>query len=518
MARKRLEPYMIVEIVRHRLEFHRSVREITAITGRSVGYVGECCARIKELGWDGWPPPVGTDGNAIAQALFPLAASPVASRPVPDFAKISVELRAHKGVTLQLLWQEYQNSCLPGECYGYSQFCYLYGEWRKHHQPSMRQIHVAGEKMFVDYAGKRVPIHDEATGSVYEAQLFVATLGASSYTFAEVTASQKLDDWLGSHERAFAFWGGVPQLVIPDNLRSAVTKSCRYEPLVNRSYEALLEHYGTVAAPTRPVAPKDKAKVEVGVQVAERWILAVLRHRLFFSLSEANVAVAELLAKLNARVMRHVGQSRRQLYERLDQPALRPLPQAPYEYAYFFRTKATHDYHVGIDGNYYSVPYSLANQEIEVRLTARIVEILQNRARVAVHERVAGRLNKTQTLAEHRPANHRAYAEWQEHSLMQWAGAVGVETEAMVKHLLATRPYPQTGWRSCQGLKGLAQRFGGDRLEAACQRANEHGIQAYNNVKSILHSGLDKLPPQKRDKTKKTAPPNDTVRGAEYYQ
>ena len=418
-----------------------------------------------------------------------------------------------KGVTLTLLWEEYQ-ALHPGG-YRYSRFCDLYRDWRGKLTTSMRQVHKAGEKMFVDYAGHTLPIVDRRSGEIQEAQIFVAVLGASSYTFAEATWSQALADWIGSHTRALDFFGGVPQIIVPDNLKSGVSKPCRYEPDINPTYNDLAQHYGAAVIPARVRKPKDKAKAEVAVQVVERWILARLRNRTFFSLGEANAAIGELLLLLNNRPFKKLPGSRREAFEALDQPTLLPLPEAPYQFAEWKKVRVNIDYHVEVLGHYYSVPYQLLKQQLDVRLTATTVEIFQKNQRVASHHRSAYKGRHT-TLAEHMPKAHREYAGWDAKRLINWAAVTGPDTAALVEKILAARAHPQQGFRSALGLMRLGKLHGRERLEAACARALITGATSYRSVASILETGLDQQPlPEAKASTAPVHHPN--IRGNTYY-
>jgi transposase len=377
--------------------------------------------------------------------------------------------------------------------------------------------------MFVDYTGATLDVIDGLTGEVQCAQIFVATLGASSYTYAEATWTQKLPDWTGSHGRAFSYFGGVPRQVVPDNLKSAVVKACLYDPEVNRTYAEMAAHYDTAIVPARPYRPRDKAKVEVSVQVVERWILARLRNRRFFSLAEANQAIRDLLEELNGRETKHLGASRRQLFEALDRPALKPLPAQPYEYAEWKQRRAGLDYHVEVTKHYYSVPHALARQKLWARITDRTIEVFSKDKRVAVHMRGAANRRHT-TVAEHMPSAHRRYASWTLERIHRDAAANGPNTEILVDLILANRPHPEQGFRSCIGILRLAKSHGEERLEAACERALEIGAQSYSSLASILKNNLDR---RKAGKSANRATANDTdgpaiehgnIRGPQYFQ
>jgi transposase len=422
-----------------------------------------------------WPLPDGLSDEALERLLFPPPSNvPSDQRPQPDWAAIHRELR-RPGVTLLLLWEEYRAAWPDG--YGYSRFCDLHRAWAERLSATMRQVHVAGEKMFVDYAGATLDVIDPLTGEIRPTQIFVAVLGASNYTYAEATWTQTLPDWIAAHGRAFTFFGGVPGQVVSDNLKSGVTKACFHEPRINRTYAEMAAHYGTAVIPARPRKPRDKAKVEVGVQVVERWILAKLRNRRFFSLAELNAAIRQLLDGLNDRVTRHLGASRRELFEQLDRPALQDLPAEPYVYAEWKACKPGLDYHVEIDKHYYSVPHTLLRQELWARFTDRTVEIFHRGKRVACHLREPANRRHT-TVTEHMPSAHRRFAAWTPQRIRHHAAVIGPNAEALVDIIMRSRPHPEQGFRSSIGILRLAKTHGHDRLEAACERALEIGARS----------------------------------------
>ncbi|MEE9588863.1 MAG: IS21 family transposase [Hyphomicrobiaceae bacterium] len=465
-----------------------SKRKIAASLGIARSTVGEHLGRAECAGLN-WPLPDDLSDAALEERLFPPSPSATAAvRPQPDWSIIHRE-RRRPNVTLRLLWEEYR--AVHPDGYGYTQFCEHYRRWSGRLSPTMRQSHVAGEKMFVDYAGQTIELIDGLTGEVHEAQLFVAVLGASSYTYAEATLTQSLPDWTASHCRAFRFFGGATSLVISDNLKSGITKACFHEPAVNRTYSDLANHYNTAVMPARPYKPRDKAKVEVGVQIAQRWILAALRNRRFFSLGELNTAIRGLVDKLNRRMSRHLGASRHELFEKLDRPALKVLPQEPYEYAEWKKCKAGLDYHVEVDKHYYSVPHTLIRKELWARFTARTVEVFDNGKRVAAHMRGPANRRHT-TVREHMPSAHRRYADWTPERIKRQAAEVGPSTEALVDIIMRHKPHPEQGFRACAGIVKLAKTHGMERLEAACGRAIEIGARSYTSVNSILKNNLDR--------------------------
>jgi transposase len=378
----------------------------------------------------------------------------------------------------------------------------------------MRQSHVAGERLFVDYAGTTLPLVDASTGKLMSAQLFVAVLGASNYTYAEATWTQGLSDWIGAHTRSFSFIDGVPAMVVSDNLRSGITKACFYEPAVNRSYAEMAAHYNTAIVPARPYKPRDKAKVEVAVQIATRFIVAKLRNRQFFSLPALNAAVAELVAQINNRVSRHLGASRRTLFEDLERSALKPLPAGAYVFAEWKECRVGLDYHVEIEKHYYSVPHQLLREKVWARITARTVEVFHHGKRVAAHVRSSANRKHT-TVREHMPSSHQRYADWTPERLRRQAGAIGRNTSALVEIILRERTHPEQGFRACVGIVRLAKTYGRERLEAACGRALEIGARSYSSVNSILKNHLDR----QRPATPADGPAiaHDNIRGPTYF-
>jgi transposase len=513
MPAQRLPMRHVTEVLRLKWGQGLSDRKVAHSLGISRPTVAEYVRRAQAARLS-WPLPATLDETALERLLFPPhAVRPIPSRPEPDWAVVHHELK-RKGVTLFLLWQEYKSTTPEG--FQYSRFCQGYRAWTGTLDLVMRQSHRAGEKLFVDYAGQGIPVVNPRSGEVHEVAIFVAVLGASNYTYAEATWTQSLPDWIGSHVRTFAALGGVPEVVIPDNLKAAVTRAHRYEPEINRTYAALAQHYGFAVIPARAAKPRDKAKVEVGVQVVERWILARLRHYTFFSLAEVNVALHPLVPALNARPFKKLPGSRQALFDSLERPALRPLPLQPYEYAEWKQARVNIDYHVEVDGHYYSVPYVLVKQPLDVRLSAQVVELFHKGKRVASHRRSPLKGRHT-TVAAHMPTAHQRYAEWTPQRLIQWAAQTGPATAQVVEIILASRAHPQQGFRSCLGIMRLGKRYSAERLEAACQRALTLGACAYKSLESILRNGLDRRPlPQTPETT--AGPSHANIRGPRYYE
>lgn len=500
----------IKEILRLKYEAQLSGRQIAQSLRLSVGVVSKYLrrARARQISW---PLPAEWTTRELLERLGGEERSPSRAAP-PDFAQTHRELQ-RKGVTRRLLWEEY--ALTTDRPLSYASFCAQYREWKRRLHPTLRQTHTAGDKLFLDYCGPTVDVIDAATGEVRDAQIFVAVLGASNYTYVEATWTQSLPDWLTSQVRALEFFGGVPRLLVPDNLKSAVTKACRWEPVLNRAYQEFLEHYATAALPARPYKPRDKAKVEVGVQIVERWMLARLRKRQFFSLEELNRALHELLRVLNERPFKKLPGSRASWFLELEQPLLKPLPPARYYYAQWKKARVHLDYHVEVDGHYYSVPHAYLRQEVEVRATSLTIEVFQNGKRLATHPR-SERKGAHTTLAEHLPKAHRAHLEWSPTRFLTWAGDIGPATQEIVRYLLEHRRHPEIGYRSCLGLLSLARRYSPARLEAACQHALTLGAKSRRSIASILEKGLE-AQPLPAEPLQRTLPAHGNIRGAGYY-
>ena len=503
--------HVLREILRQKLVLGRSHREVVASVGVSIGKVSDVMARACSLSLGAAAVDAMSDAELDA-GLYPKATA-ASLRPGPDCAALHLELR-RKGVTLALLHVEFVE-LHPGGL-GYSAFCDRYREWAKRQSPVMRQVHLAGDKLFVDYAGMRPKLFDPQTGEIIEVELFVAVLGASNYTYAEATLTQQVIDFVSSVSRTFAFIGGVTRAVVPDQLKSAVTTACRYDPAIQRTTAELGRHYATTILPARPRSPRDKAKVEVGVQIAERWLLARIRNERFESLGALNARLSELTADLNGRTMRTYKASRRELFERLDRPALAPLPDQPFEAATWKKVGLNIDYHVEFDRHLYSAPHALLHEELWVRVTSNTVEILHGGTRVASHMRSYVRGGRT-TTTDHMPSTHRAHAEWTPTRILSWAETVGPNTRALCDVILRERRHPEWGFRSCLGLLRLAKKYGGARVEAASVRALYAGARSYRPVKTILQHGLDTQPLPAPEGPATTGTVHKNVRGRDYY-
>jgi transposase len=500
------------EVLRLKHALGMSERLIADAVGVGKTAVGEYLRRARVIGL-AWPLPEGMDGAELERRLFtPAGFHDGPTKPLPDCPKVHEELK-RRGVTLMLLWEEYRAEHADG--YGYSRFCELYGDWCKHITPTMRQTHVAGEKLFVDWAGDAIPVFDPITGAEHGTRIFVAALGASNYTYAEARWTETLPDWIGAHVNAFSAIGGVTKAAVCDNLKAGITKPSRYEPGINRTYQDLADHYGFVVLPARVRKPRDKAKVEVAVLIVERFVLAKLRNRRFFSLDELNAEIRECVGTINAKVMKKFDKSRRELLETIDRPALRELPSEPYQYAEWKRCGVAPDYHVEVDGHYYSVPFRLLRETVEARLTDTTIEVFHKGARVASHLRSSVR-NRHTTIPEHMPSAHRRYAEWTPAKMMSEAAKVGPATIALVEAIMKAKPHPEQGFRSCLGIIRLVKTYGTARVEAASQRGNDIGATTYGSIASILKTGIDKA---YADSKAPDGPPirHANIRGRGYY-
>jgi transposase len=489
-----------------------SVRQVAAGAKLSVGAVSKYLAAARAAGI-AWPVCEEWDDAELRRRLHGEPASRPSKLVMPVCAVIHQELKRHRHVTLQLLWDEYRAE--HGEAaYSYSEYCTHYRRWRRQSARSMRQRHIAGEKVFVDYAGSTVPLYGPTAELTSQASVFVAVWGASNFTYAEATRTQTLPDWLGSHVRALTAFGGSPTILVPDNPKVGVTKADRYEPILQRSYEELARHYRATVIPARPYRPRDKPKVEQGVLLVSRWVLARLRHQRFFSLEELNAAIAVLMVDLNERPFKKLPGNRRTAFETLDRPVMKPLPATPYEYALWKGVTVGIDYHVEVERHYYSVPHALVGEDVEARYSASTVECFYNARRVAVHVR-SYQVGHHTTLPEHMPKSHREHAEWSPSRLIHWAGTIGPSTRAVVEYQLTHKRHPEQGYRTCLGVMALAREHGPERLEAAATRALAIGSPTRVSVKSILERNLDKKAAHEPEEL--SLPLHDNVRGPGYY-
>jgi len=506
----------IKEILRLKVDCGISEREISRSCGVSRSTVADYLRRAAAAKLT-WAEASALSEVQLEEKLFPNEhISSSVHRPPPDCEHIYNELRTYRkfNLTLSQLWLEYKEKHPDG--YQYTQFCEYYWRWRKKLDYCMRQEHRGGEKLFIDYSDG-LSIVDPLTGELTLTQLFLAVWGASTYTYAEATLSQTLPEWIGSHRRAFEYFHCVPRVLVPDNLKSGVSKACKYEPDLNPTYSDMAEHYGCAVLPARPRKPRDKAKVENGVLIAKRWILAVLRHRTFYSLAELNAAIRECLERLNTRPLRRAKKSRRELFEAVDRPNALPLPTRPYEYAEWYKAKVQLNYHIEVDHHYYSVPYQLLHERLDIRLTATIVEAFHKGERVAAHARSYVKGGYT-TLKEHMPPSHRYYAEWNPNRFVQWASKTGDATAQLVETILATRPYPEQGFKACLGIINLTRDYEPERVEAAARRALKYKTCSYRSMKAILSARLDQQSDNGEQPGLPGLLPHQNIRGQEYYQ
>lgn len=499
---------MIKDVIRLKWSSRLTHEEIAAALKVSKGVVAKYVALASAAGLD-WQTVQDWDERELVARLLPRSAeaSPVV---VPDWGRIHRELD-RKGVTLMLLWQEYVAEHAEQRTWRYTQFCEHYKTFASRLKRSMRQHRRAGEKLFIDYTGPTVALADGK-----RAQVFVAAMAASSYTFACATPAQKLEDWIGAMVRALEFYGGVPQLIVPDNARALITDADRYEPRASQTVLDFARHYGTSVLPARPRSPRDKATAESAVQVVTRWILARLRHQRFDTVGQVDAAIAGLLPSLNERPFQKLPGSRASVFVDLDRPALMPLPPGRYEIARFKTVKVHIDYHVEIDGHRYSVPHALVGQTLEARITAHGIELLLRGSRVASHARCSQRGGFT-TVEQHMPAAHRAHRDWTPARLIHWGQRIGLATGEVVTRMLARNRHPEHGYRACLGLLGLARRYGNVRLEAACERALGLGVFKYRHVRDILANNRDRLDPA-GDEHAWTSPTHPNLRGSGHYQ
>jgi transposase len=503
----------IRSILRLTFEQGLSIRAVSERLKMSKTSVSTYLLRARESGLAVWPLPPGLDDDdVLEQRLFRRMGRPPRDTDEPSWPKVASELK-RKGVTLNLLWQEYREAHPDG--YGYTWFCCRFADHESRAKPTYRSRHVGGVAMECDYAGHTIPIIDPSTGEIRAAQIYVAVLSASQLTFSYASFSQKLPDWIEANQRAFSYFGGVTKTTICDNLKSAVAKALWFEPTLNATFAAFADHYDTTLLPARPRRPRDKPSAEGTVLIVERWVLARLRNDRFFSLVDLNIRISALIEDLNARTMRRYGKSRRALFDEVERSQLKPLPSTPFEYAEWKVAKVHPDYHVEVDKTFYSVPHGLIGRRVDIRLTYRAVEIFFDHKRVASHIRSSQRSGHV-TINEHMPKAHQRYANTTPHTLRKEAAKVGSNTAIFIERLLCDRPHPEQGYRSAQGVLSLARRYESERLELACERALVINALSYSSVANILRSGLDQAPAT--SEAVKPAPPHGNIRGKTYYQ
>ena len=514
MPRERLSMRKIKEVLRLKYENGLSNRQIAISCCVSRPTVTEYINRAKQAGLT-YPLSEGMDETELERQLFPPRAEISQQQRVePDCSYIHQELK-NRDVTKMLLWQEYKEKHPQG--YQYARFCQIYNAWTGKLNLVMRQEHRAGEKLFVDYCGTTVPITDRYSGEIKQAQVFVAVLGASNYTYAEATYSQGLHDWITAHVHAFEYFGGVPGIIVTDNLRSGISRACRYEPDINPTYQEMARHYGIAVILARVRKPRDKAKVEAGVQLVQRWILAKLRHQTFFSLRELNNRIKELLTGLNNHPFKVLEGTRTSLFETIDKPALKPLPVIPYEYGEWKKARVNIDCHMEVDKHYYSVPCKLVHQQLDVRITASTIECFDKGKRVASHQK-SDEKGRYTTVSEHLPKAYQEYLGWTPQRLISWANKSGEHVAAVVEKILTQKPHPEQGFRSVLGIMRLGKHYGDDRLKAACTYALEINALSYRSIESILRNGIDRIAHEKQDSTGNRPIEHANIRGSAYYQ
>lgn len=509
MARKVLSMRKVREVLRLHFYAGLSARKIANSCNIGRSTVGEYLQRAKEVGLV-WPLPQEMDDAQLEAALFKRP-SYSNTRPLPDMNYLHTEMR-RKGMTLQLLWYEYKEAYEEG--YQYTQFCEYYRRSQEKLDLSLRKEHRAGERMFVDWAGPVVAIVDRNTGEVTFASIFVAVLGASSYTYVEAFLSKVLANWILAHIHTFEYFEGVPEIVVEDNLKTGVAKPCRYEPDINPVYQDMASHYGTAVIPSRVRRPRDNAKAEAGVLLVERWILAALRNYTFFSVEELNAAIGVLLERLNNKKFKKLPYSRRELFDTVERAALQPLPTQRYPFIEWKTAKVNIDYHVEVSRHFYSTPYQLVGEQVDIRLGTHLVEILYKNKRVASHVRSYAPGRAT-TCPEHRPKAHQEYLEWTPSRIIKWAENTGPHTAKLVETIMAEKPHPEQGYRACLGIIRLGNKYTPERLEAACKRSLTIKAHSYKSVRSILKTGLDQAP--LKSTTVNPGPTHENIRGPEYY-
>jgi len=511
MPMERTSMRNIREVLRLHHDHHLSQSQIAQSCAISRESVRKYLHRAKAAQLS-WPLPAELDDEKLETRLFPSGSIKTSDTSYPDWSRVHQQLKK-KGVTLLLLWEEHR--AVHPHSASYSRFCEHYRNFLATLEPVMRQHHVAGEKLFVDFSGLTLDWIEPSTGEILIAQIFVAVLGASNYTYVEALPDQSLPSWIGAHVRAFEFFGGVPSIVVPDNLKAGVTKAHYYDPDINLTYQEMACHYGIAVVPTRVRAPKDKAKVEVGVQGIERRILAVLREHTFMSIADINTAIAPLLSAYNERPFQKLEGSRRSQFLSIDKPALKALPLHAYEYATWCKATVAPDYHVAFEKHYYSVPYTYLKKMVEVRISTNSVEVFYKNKRIAAHPR--SMTGGHTTVKEHMPKRHQAYVEWTPQRLINWASQIGINTAEFITRVIDSRPLPQQAFRACLGTLRLGDKYSKERLEKACARALQLNTLRYQHIESTLRNGLEEQPLPTHVEQPFLPCAHENVRGAEYY-
>lgn len=512
MPAKGVSMRKLKQLVRLHVQSHLSTRHIARSLGISVGAVSKYVSKIKSLGLSG-EELLALDEAQLQKILQSDGNKPGVSQRLVDvnFATLHQQMK-RKGITMQLLWEEYADG--NDAALSYSRFCHHYRQWKACQPSSMRQTHKAGDKVFVDYSGQRVELIDPDTGEIRTAEVFIGVLGASNFTYAEATWTQQLPDWIGSQQRMFDYFGCVSALIVPDNLKSAIHKSCRYEPDVNVTYSEFVAHYGTAVLPARPYRPRDKAKAEAGVQLVQRWILARLRHQTFMGLGELNREIKRLLELLNDKPFKKLPGSRRSAFESIDKPAMRPLPQIRYEYRHYKQVRVNIDYHIELNGHYYSVPFQYCRERLDLWYSQTQLCCYRQGQCIARHA-ISSRKGAHTTIAEHMPTAHRKHMDWTPGRFLNWAQSIGPDTVNIIRHLLEGKAHPEQAYRACLGLLNLARQYGKERLEAACHYGWRSGVRSRKSIASILKNGLDRHQHTPQQEINLGA--HENVRGATYY-
>ncbi len=513
-------------VLRFHLAMGLSSRKIQGATGVARTTVQDYIKRCDDSGIKTVTSLDEMDDDALNIRLFGEAKhkAPSSGKVMPDYNYIHQELKQSKKdktkVTLTFLWEAYKEQ-YGDNAYEYTQFRVYYRRYKQKLNPSMRQIHLAGEKVFVDYSGVTIPIYDKKDGTVSKAQVFVAVLGASGYTFVHATPSQKQEDFILSHVLAYEFFGGTPRAVVPDNLKSAVIFNDKKHGLVlNESYAALARHFNMRIEPARVRKPKDKPKAEQGVQAIQRYILAYFRHQKIFSVDEANEKISILLDRYNNKVMKHIGKSRTQLFEELDKPMLSPLPANRYIYEQFKIARVNMDYHITLEKCNYSVPFKYLKEQVEVRYSTQHIRIYHKNKLIATHPRLR-RSGDASTLHEHMPPNHQyAHEKMNPSRLRSWAKSIGEYSALFVEDAFDAAEHEPNAYRKIVAVLSLAKRYGQVELELALMYAAQHRILSVKSVVSILDKKLY-LQKGSNNATYKTPPlfnTHDNLRGEETYK
>lgn len=508
----------LTQLLRLHFESKLTTRPIAKSLGLSVGVINKYINLALNKGLS-WPLPDGLNEKALEELLRPASSSKSSNQSKDadkiNFSKIHQEMKL-KGVTLQLLWEEYADE--QENPLSYSRYCYHYRMYKKSLKRSMRQIHKAGDKTFIDYSGVTFDIIDPQTNNIRAAEIFVGVLGASKYTYAEATWTQQLHDFLGSQQRMFEFFGGVSALLVPDNLRSAISKTCRYEPDTNPTYAQFAEHYGVAVLPARPYTPQDKASVESGVQLVQRWILARLRHQTFVGLAELNAEIRRLIKILNQKPFQKLPGNRESAFLEIDKPALKRLPEVAYQYRQYKAARVGVDYHVALNGHYYSVPHRYCGELLDLWFNQHLVECYFQGEKIATHpySQIQG---ANSTRVQHMPQNHQKHSELSKERFMRWAEEIGISTQLAVENIFKDKPHIEQAYRACLGLLSLSKKYGAKRLEQACTYGIEKGVFSRKSILSILENNLDQATGigEAHCVQRAFSAMHENIRGSQYY-